>query len=265
MEKRDKKGIKQFKYSNPRQKKPLPANAIFGTRAVLEAIKAGKEIDKLFIQRGIKNELTDELMETVREQNIACTKVPVEKLNRITRKNHQGVIAFLSAVQFRSLDHIISESYAQGKDPFLLVLDRVTDVRNFGAIARSAECAGVQALIVPAKGAAALNSDAVKTSAGALHHIAVCRENNLKHTVEYLQKSGVQVIAATEKTDQLLYDIDLKGPLAIVMGSEEDGVSPEILQIVDHKGKIPMTGNISSLNVSVAAGIYLFEALRQRV
>ncbi|BDC98211.1 23S rRNA (guanosine(2251)-2'-O)-methyltransferase RlmB [Persicobacter psychrovividus] len=253
---------RQFR-GTPRRK-PQSADMIFGTRAVIEAIRAGKEIDRLFIQKGLNNELTKELVDTAIEFRLPISKVPVEKLNRITRKNHQGAIAYLSAVSYQSLDNIISRCYEQGKDPFILILDRVTDVRNFGAICRTAECAGVDAIVIPSKGAAQINPDAVKTSAGALNIIPVCRQDYLKDTITYLQESGVAVVAATEKTDNSYSDIDYNQPIAVLMGSEEDGVSPEYLKRSDLKAKIPILGKIESLNVSVAAGIILYEAVRQK-
>ncbi|WMN07827.1 23S rRNA (guanosine(2251)-2'-O)-methyltransferase RlmB [Marivirga arenosa] len=237
---------------------------IFGTRAVIEAIHSGKEMDNIYIQKDVRNELVSELMDLCKERKVPFTKVPIEKLNRITRKNHQGVIAMVSAVSYASLDNVINDAYAKGKDPLILILDRITDVRNFGAIARSAECAGVDAIVIPFKGSAQINSDAVKTSAGALHYIPVCRENNLKGTVEYLQQNGLQVVACTEKGTELIYDMPMAQPLAIIMGSEEDGISNDLIRTADHLAKIPMTGKIASLNVSVSAAIAVFEAVRQR-
>lgn len=237
---------------------------IFGTRAVMEAISAGKEFDKLFIQKGLRNELSQELFSMIQDYKIPVSKVPPEKLNRITKKNHQGVIGFLSAVSYASLDNIIHECYQQGKDPFVIILDRVTDVRNFGAIARTAECMGVNAIVVPAKGSARISGDAMKASAGALNLMPVCREENLKTTIHYLQSSGFRIIACTEKAEVPIAHADLQGPLAILLGSEEDGISPEYLKLADEKAMIPITGRIASLNVSVAAAVALYEASRQR-
>ena len=238
---------------------------IFGTRAITENILAGNQVDKLLVQKGLSNPLLKELIRTARAHHIPVSQVPLEKLNRITRKNHQGAIAMMSSVTFASLDNVINEAYGRGDDPFLVILDRVTDVRNFGAIARSAECAGVHALIVPGRGSAAINSDAMKTSAGALGYLPVCREENLKTTLDYLKGSGIRVVACTEKTENLLIESDLKGPLAILMGSEEDGISPEYLKMCDLRGKIPMTGHIDSLNVSVSAAVAIYEVVRQRL
>ncbi len=237
---------------------------IFGTRTVIEAVEAGKELEKVLIQKGNRNELTGELLQLLRVRQVPYTTVPIEKLNRITRKNHQGTIAFLSAVVYASLDNIISQSYAQGKEPLLIILDRVTDVRNFGAVARSAECLGAQGIVIPAKGSARIGGDAIKASAGALHHIPVCREENLKDTIRYLRESGIRVIACTEKAEQLSYQADLKGPLALMVGSEEDGISPAYLKMADEQVSIPLQGNIASLNVSVATSIFLYEVVCQR-
>ena len=239
-------------------------NAIFGLRPIIEAIQAGKEIDTLFIQKGLKNELFQELWQLVRAHKVNYKHVPVEKLNRLTRKNHQGVFAFISPISFHKTDSIVQEVFENGETPLFLILDRITDVRNFGAIVRSAECAGAQTIIVPQKGSAAINGDALKTSAGALHNIPICREFNLKATIEYLKNSGLQIIGCTEKTKNFIYQTDLTIPTAIIMGSEEDGISDEYLKLCDYKVGIPMKGNIGSLNVSVSAGVVLYEAVRQK-
>lgn len=238
---------------------------LFGIRAILEAILAGKEIDKLFVQKGLQNPLIRELTGTARKYNVAINHVPVEKLNRITRKNHQGAIAYVSSISFQSLENIIDQTFTAGKDPFILILDRVTDVRNFGAISRTAECCGVDALVVPTRGSAAINADAMKTSAGALNYLPVCRSHNLKETIDYLKSSGIRVVACTEKTDKVLYDQPMQGPLAIIVGSEENGISPEYLKLSDMKVKIPMYGKIDSLNVSVSVAIILYEVIRVRL
>ncbi|MFY0593621.1 23S rRNA (guanosine(2251)-2'-O)-methyltransferase RlmB [Roseivirga sp.] len=237
---------------------------IYGTRAIIEAIESGKELDKLFIQKDAKNELTGELLSLCRELSIPAQRVPIEKLNRITRKNHQGAIAYVSSVSFASVDNIISESYQKGESPFFIILDRITDVRNFGAIARTAECAGVNGIIVPSRGSAQIGSDAMKTSAGALNYIPVCRANNLKETIKSLKENGIQVIACSEKADQTIYEMDFTDPVAILMGSEEDGISPEYLKLCDGHAKLPIQGRIESLNVSVATGVISYEVIRQR-
>ncbi len=237
---------------------------IFGTRAVIEAINTGKNIEKVYIKTGLNNELYQQLLLLIKENEIAFQFVPLEKINRITRKNHQGVLAFISPVEFTDIEMLLPVIFESGKDPLLLVLDQITDVRNFGAIARSAECAGVDAIIIPEKGMARIGADAIKTSAGAIHHIPICKVNNLYRTVQYLQNSGVQIIAATEKAELIYTNGNFKTPLAIVMGSEESGISQSILNIVDQKLKIPLLGNIESLNVSVSAALMIYEAVRQR-
>ncbi len=237
---------------------------IFGTRTIIESIRAGKEIDKLLIQKGITNDLMNELLQLASSHQIPFSKVPVEKLNSITRKNHQGAICFLSAINYASLDNIITECFSKGKAPFLILLDRITDVRNFGALARTAEVAGLDAIIIPGKGSAQITSDAMKTSAGALNFIPVCREPNLKDTINFLKNSGIQVIACTEKAPNMIYDIDFTVPTAIILGSEEDGISPEYLRLANDKAQIPVLGNIESLNVSVAAAVVMYEGVRQR-
>lgn len=240
-------------------------NFIFGIRAVIEAIEAGKEIEKILIQRGIAGELFNELRKALRGTEIPYQIVPPEKIRRLTSKNHQGVIAFVSEVTYYRTEDLLPGVFEKGRTPLLLVLDRVTDVRNFGAIARSAECAGVDFIIIPSRGSAQINADAVKTSAGALHRIPVCREHNLKDTLNYMKEYGLQVIACHEKTDKLIYQADFKAPVAIMMGSEENGISSEYLKLCDYAVQIPMRGKTASLNVSVATGIVLFEAIRQRL
>ncbi|PWJ39305.1 23S rRNA (guanosine(2251)-2'-O)-methyltransferase RlmB [Sediminitomix flava] len=237
---------------------------IYGIQPVLEALQAGKEIDKLLINRESTNAQLAEIHRLAREQNIPVSRVPEPKLMRVTRKNHQGVIAYMSVISYASLDNIISSAYETGQVPFVLVLDQVTDVRNLGAIARSAECAGVQALIIPTKGAAQVTADAVRTSAGALNHIPVCRVEDLPETISYLQGCGLQVVGCTEKGEKTIHEMDFSVPTAIVMGNEEIGISNTILRTADHLAKIPMNGKINSLNVSVASGIILFEAVRQK-
>jgi 23S rRNA (guanosine2251-2'-O)-methyltransferase len=251
-------------YNNNRE--PRESNqVVFGIRAVIEAIKAGKEIESLYIQRGIGGELLNELRALLSEYNITAQQVPVEKLNRITMKNHQGVIAFISPIIYQKIEDIIPQIFEKGEVPLILVLDSITDVRNMGAIARTAECSGVHAIVVPAKGSAQINPDAIKTSAGALYKIPVCRHDNFMQTIKFLQESGLQLVCCTEKTKEYIYTPDYTGPTAIIMGSEEDGVRSEIIRIADHLAKIPMYGEIESLNVSVATGVILYEAIRQRL
>ncbi|MBE7175058.1 MAG: 23S rRNA (guanosine(2251)-2'-O)-methyltransferase RlmB [Mucilaginibacter polytrichastri] len=237
---------------------------IFGIRAVIEALRSGKEIESLFVQRALKGDLFHELRILLGETGTPMQLVPVEKLNRLTPGNHQGVVAFVSLITYQRLDQIIPQLYEEGKTPFVLILDGVTDVRNLGAIARTAECAGVHAIVVPLKGSAQINADAVKTSAGALYKIPVCRVDRLSQTVTFLRESGLQIVACSEKTNDEIYVPDYSLPTAIVMGSEEEGISDEIIRAADHLAKIPMFGEIASLNVSVSAGIILYEAVRQR-
>jgi 23S rRNA (guanosine2251-2'-O)-methyltransferase len=237
---------------------------IYGTRAVIEAINTGKNIEKVFIKTGLNNELYQQLLSLIRENEIAFQFVPIEKINRITRKNHQGVLAFISPVEYTNIEMLLPMIFESGKIPVLLILDQVTDVRNFGAIARSAECAGVHAIIIPEKGMARIGADAVKTSAGAIHHIPICKVNNLYKTILYLKDSGIRIIAATEKADKIYTEGNFNSPVAIVMGSEESGISQQILNNADEKLKIPLMGNIESLNVSVSAALMMYEVVRQR-
>ncbi len=237
-------------------------------RAVIEAIDVDKAIDKILLQKGLSNDLFNQLRQALKGKDIPYQFVPPEKLRRIVgdnEKNHQGVVAYLAEVIYHETEELLTKVFEKGKMPLVLILDRITDVRNFGAIARSAECAGVNFIIIPSRGAAQINADAVKTSAGALHRIAVCREENLKNTIEFLKESGLQIVACHEKTDTNVYEADFKKPTAIIMGSEENGISGEYLKRSDVQVKIPMSGSIASLNVSVATGIVLFEVVKQRL
>jgi 23S rRNA (guanosine2251-2'-O)-methyltransferase len=251
-------------YNRRNESQKKDETMIFGIRPVIELLKSGKNIDKLMIQQGLTGETYGELRQLLKEMKIPCQYVPVEKLNRMTNKNHQGVIGYISVITYQSLENILPVIYEDGKTPLVLILDRITDVRNFGAITRTAECAGVDCIIIPDKGSAQVNSDAIKTSAGALLKVPVCRETNLKFTIEYLKKSGIQIIACSEKAEKFYDEADYNKPTAIIMGSEEDGISPEILKSADGSVKIPLHGEIASLNVSVATGILLYEIIRQR-
>ena len=242
----------------------MASNIIYGIHAVQQAIEAGKNIDKLFIQNGLKGELITSLKHAVHERQLFIHYVPKEKLDRITPKNHQGVIAFSTEIEYASLEMLVPQIFEKSETPLILVLDGVTDVRNFGAIARSAYCAGAHAIVIGVNNAAPVNEDAIKTSAGALHHIPVCKENNLKSSLNYLKECGIRLLACTEKTEDTIYDTDTKEPVALILGSEDKGISPALLQLADARASIPVSGNVGSLNVSVAAGIILFEALRQR-
>ncbi len=238
---------------------------VFGIRAVIEAIQADKEIDKILIRRDLQSNLSRELFEVLKGRSIPVQRVPGERLDRLTRKNHQGVIAFMAAVTYQHLEDLIPFIYEQGKDPFILLLDGVTDVRNFGAIARTCECAGVDAIVIPAKGSVTVNADAIKTSAGALHSLPVCKEKSITQAIRFLQASGVKVYAASEKAHANYTDIAYNGPTAIVMGAEDTGVATDNLRICDEMIKIPLFGHIESLNVSVASSILIYEVVRQRM
>ena len=238
---------------------------IFGIRAVMEAIEAGKQIDKIFIKKDLSGELATELLELVRRHRIVTQRVPVQRIDKITRKNHQGVVAILSAITHHRLDHLVPALYEDGVLPFIVVLDGITDVRNFGAIARTCECAGVDAIVIPEHGSVSVQADAVKTSAGALLHMPVCRERNTVSAVRLLKDSGYKVVAVTEKADINYTLTDYTCPVALVMGSEDTGISDEVIKLCDTFVSIPMFGHIGSLNVSVAAGVLMYEVVRQRL
>jgi 23S rRNA (guanosine2251-2'-O)-methyltransferase len=255
-------GMKPYMNRKPQVKDP---DMIFGMHPVLEALRKGSDFDKVILQQGLRSAQLAELKVLLDEYEIPVQTVPQEKLNRLTPSNHQGVIGFITPVTFQPLEEILQRVYESGKDPFLLVLDRITDVRNFGAICRTAECAGIDAVIIPSRGSARISGDAVKTSAGALLNLPVCRASNLKETLEYLKNSGISLVAVTEKTDSDVHKTELVGPICLILGSEEDGISPEYLKRSDKRVKIPMFGKTGSLNVSVAAAIVIYETLRQRL
>jgi len=236
---------------------------IFGLRAVIEAIRAGKEINKIMIQKGMDKDLFLELKKETAKKDYNLQFVPIEKLNKLTLQNHQGVIAFIAPVEYHSTEEIMEKILAEGRTANFLMLDRITDVRNFGAIARSAECLGVDAIIIPKKGGATITADAIKTSAGALNSLPVCREDYLQDTLLMLEQYGVKIIACTEKTKNSLPEVNFSGSTCIVLGSEEDGISPEVLKYCKERAKIPLSGKIGSFNVSVAAGIVLYEKAMQ--
>ncbi|MAZ26380.1 MAG: 23S rRNA (guanosine(2251)-2'-O)-methyltransferase RlmB [Cytophagaceae bacterium] len=237
---------------------------IYGTRAIIEAISAEEDIDKIFIQKDQQNPLTKQLEGMANAQGIQISYVPIQKLNKLTRENHQGAVAQISPIKLQDFETVVNAALEKDKPALFLILDQLSDVRNFGAIVRTAECTGVQAIIVPKTGSAPITDDAIKTSAGAIFSMPVCKVDHVKDAIFYLQGSGVQIVAATEKTDDNLYNMDFKKPTALVMGSEDKGVSPGVLKLVDQKAKLPMYGNISSLNVSVACGAFLYEIVRQR-
>ena len=239
-------------------------NLIFGIRPVVEAIEAGREIEKLYIRKGAEGQLMTELRDLCLRHRVHVQEVPVEKLNRLVRGNHQGVVAQIAAIAYVQLDDIL-ERVPDDETPLVVVFDGVTDVRNFGAIARSAECAGAHGLIAPLKNSAPVNAEAIRASAGALTTIPVCRVGSIRNTIKTLQAEGFQVFAATEKSRKLLYDADLRRPTALVMGAEETGISKEVLKLCDERLAIPLIGRIESLNVSAAAAVMLFEVVRQRI
>jgi 23S rRNA (guanosine2251-2'-O)-methyltransferase len=238
---------------------------VFGIRSVIEAIRFGKDVDKVLVKRGLNGELFKELQSILKEYNIFVQYVPEEKLNRITKKNHQGVIALMSPVTFYEIENIVAEIFEKGDNPFIIALDEVTDVRNFGAIVRTAECAGVNAIIIPEKGSARIGSDAVKTSAGAIHKIPICKVRDLKKGLDYLQLSGVSIFGATEKASENYYEKDFDKPVCIVMGAEDKGLSNDVIRMCEHLIKIPILGDIQSLNVSVAASVLMYDVVRQRI
>jgi 23S rRNA (guanosine2251-2'-O)-methyltransferase len=239
-------------------------DCIFGLRAVIEAIKAGKQIDRLLIKQGLQGSLYHELMTEVKTHNIVYQIVPLERIELVTRKNHQGVLAWLSVIEFQYIANLLPMIWEKGTDPLIIALDGVSDVRNFGAIVRTAECLGAHGIIIPEKGSARITADAVKTSAGALHSFPVCREKSIVRSIEFLKDSGLKVICAAEKSGIPAQEASLTGPAVLVLGSEDKGISRELIALSDHQIKIPMTGTIGSLNVSVAAGILLYEMVRQR-
>lgn len=237
---------------------------IFGLRPIIEAIRAGKQIDRLLVKQGLQGPLYRELMTEVRANNIPYQIVPQERIERITKKNHQGVLAWLSLVEYQAVENILPMVYESGREPLFAVLDNISDVRNFGAIVRSAECLCVDAIIIPEKGSARITADAIKTSAGALMTMPICRVKSLTKTVDFLKESGLKIVAATEHAANELSRADLGGPIALIMGSEDMGISNELLNMSDITVKIPLSGEIGSLNVSVAAGICFYEIARQR-
>ncbi|WP_104735680.1 23S rRNA (guanosine(2251)-2'-O)-methyltransferase RlmB [Hanstruepera ponticola] len=238
---------------------------IFGLRAVIEAINSGETIEKVFIQKGLKGDISQELESLLKQKSINQSHVPVEKLNRLTNKNHQGVVAQISPISYFDIEDLVLNVIESGKTPLFLLLDQLSDVRNFGAIIRTAECTGVDGIIIQKKGNAPINGDTIKTSAGAVFKMPICRVDHIKDAMFHLQASGIKVVAATEKTNNTLYDIDFTEPCAIIMGSEGRGINPSVLKLADHKAKLPILGEIESLNVSVACGAFLYEVVRQRI
>lgn len=238
-------------------------NIVFGIHPVIEAIESGKEIEKVFLKKGTTNPAIADIKRTLKGKRIPFQEVPQEKLFRLTRKNHQGVIALLSPIEYQNFEEVVRRVIEEGRTPLILVLDRVSDVGNFGAICRSAECAGVDAILIPVKGSAQINSYAVKSSAGAIFNIPICRTGHILSEVRQLKESGLKIVACSEKGEETIYGSDLSGPMAIIMGSEEDGIGEGLMEIADTHLNIPMAGTTGALNVSVATGIVLFERLRQ--
>jgi 23S rRNA (guanosine2251-2'-O)-methyltransferase len=240
------------------------SDCIFGLRAVIEAIRAGRQIDRLLIRQGLQGTLYHEMMNEVKKHDISYRIVPPERIEMVTRKNHQGVLAWLSLIEYQKITNLLPMIFEKGEDPLIVALDGVSDVRNFGAIVRTANCMGVHAVVIPEKGSARITGDAIKTSAGALHSFPVCREKSIVRSIEYLKDSGLKVICGTEKSQSVVYEVPLTGPAVLILGSEDRGISREITALSDYQVRIPVTGTISSLNVSVSAGILLYEIMKQR-
>jgi 23S rRNA (guanosine2251-2'-O)-methyltransferase len=240
------------------------SDIIYGIRSVIEAINAGKEIDKIMIKKGLSGELVQELFNLLKDNGINAQQVSADRFGQFGSRNHQGVVAFISPVDFEPIEEVVTRLWEEGKYPFIIMLDSVTDVRNFGAIVRTAECAGAHAVVFPSKGSARIGSDAVKTSAGALHHMSICRVNSLKSTISFLKLSGIKVVAATEKAVTTYTQANLKPPVCIIMGSEDTGISENALKMADELVSIPIFGKVNSLNVSVAAGLMMYEVVRQK-
>ncbi|MFD2530625.1 23S rRNA (guanosine(2251)-2'-O)-methyltransferase RlmB [Polaribacter marinaquae] len=239
---------------------------IFGIRAIIEAIESGSTINKIYLQKGLRGNLFYELDKLIKEKKLTTSMVPVEKLNRLSKNNnHQGAVAQISPIEFHDLETLIEKTLESDKKPLFLLLDQLSDVRNFGAIIRTAECTGVNGIIVQKNGSAPVNAETIKTSAGAAFKIPICKVDHIKDALFILQSAEIKTVAATEKTDDSLYQVDLNQPIAIVMGSEHRGVNPSILKMVDYKAKLPLLGEIASLNVSVACGAFLYETVRQRM
>lgn len=239
---------------------------IFGIRAIIEAIESGSSINKIYLQKGLRGNLYFDLEKLIKKNKFSTSVVPVEKLDRLSKyKNHQGAVAQISPVEFHDLEELIADVKQKKEYPLFLLLDQLSDVRNFGAIIRTAECTGVDGIIIQRSGSAPVNAETIKTSAGAAFKVPICKVDHIKDALFILQAEEIQTVAATEKAENIAYDIDYKQPLAIVMGSEYKGVNPSILKMVDHKAKLPLLGEIASLNVSVACGVFLYEVVRQRM
>ena len=240
-------------------------NIIYGIHSTAEALKQDESIDKLFVQKNLSSQNAKEVVRLAKEKKIQLSYVPIEKLNKLTQENHQGIVAKISPIQLYSIEDLVESAFKKTSAPLFLLLDQVSDVRNLGAIIRTAECTGVNGIILSKQGSAALNDQTVKTSTGAIFNVPICKVDHLKDAIFFLSSYDVKTIAATEKSNDLIYDIDLKGAIAFIMGSEGKGITPSILKMVNHRAKLPLLGDIESLNVSVACGAILFEAVRQRL
>ncbi len=238
---------------------------IYGIHAVLEAIEAGKDIDKILLSKTLNDETAREISDKARQLRVPVQRVPVQKIDRITRRNHQGVLAMMAAITYYQVENLVPQMFDEGENPFIMVLDGVTDVRNFGAVARTCECAGVSAIVIPDRESVSVNADAVKTSAGALNYLPVCRERNLVNAVKFLRDSGFKIVGTSDKNSSPYTQADYTGPVAIVLGAEDKGISPEMMKLCDTQVFIPEFGHINSLNVSVAGGIMIYEVVRQRL
>lgn len=238
---------------------------VYGIRAIIEAVNSGEEIDKVFLQKGLKGDLMRELESLLRRSEINMVYVPIEKLNRLTKNNHQGAVANISPVKFYSLEELVERANEKSTPALFLLLDQLSDVRNFGAIIRTAECTGVDGIIIQKKGAAPVTADTIKTSAGAAYKVPIAKVDHIKDAIYFLQASGIKIVSATEKTNNSIYDISFRNPIGIVMGAEDQGISPSILKASDYLAKLPLLGEIESLNVSVACAVFLYEAVRQRL
>lgn len=237
---------------------------VVGRDAVIKALQSGKQLERIYLQQTLNSAATEEIIKLARLHNAPVNKVPVEKLNGFNVTGHEGCVAVISKIQYQDLQQVISFIVEKGETPLFIILDGVTDIRNIGAIARTAYCSGVQAIIIPDKGVGALNEDAITTSAGALEKIAVCRVNSLMKAVDEMHLNGIKVFASEMTADAKVYDLDFTEPCAIVMGSEEKGITPALMKICDQNFHIPMAGNFESLNVSVATGMILYECFKQR-
>lgn len=256
--------IQKRQTSQPEPRSNKSETTIYGLRPVIEAIDGDTRIDKVLIQNGLSGPLAGELKGRIRDNNIPFQFVPIEKLNRLTKGNHQGVVALISPIEFKQAIDLIPQLMEGENAPLVLMLDHVTDVRNFGAIVRTAECTGVDAVIIPDHGSAQVGDDAVKTSSGALLRMPICREQNLKTVLNLAKQCGMQIVAATEKGATDYLEVDFKKPTLLIMGAEETGISPELLKLADARAKLPILGQVQSLNVSVAAAVFMYEVLRQR-